>query len=70
MVSIDIVAVVLVLAAVLDAINDRYVRLPAPIGMLLGIARARHCCWPPAISRCICIVIGPIRNALSGRPAP
>jgi monovalent cation:H+ antiporter, CPA1 family len=36
MASIDIVAMVLVLAALLGAINDRYVRLPAPIGMLLG----------------------------------
>jgi len=36
MVSIDIVAIVLLLAALIGAVNDRCVRLPAPIGMLLG----------------------------------
>jgi CPA1 family monovalent cation:H+ antiporter len=36
MVSIDVVAVVLVLAALIGGLNERFVRLPAPIGMLLG----------------------------------
>jgi CPA1 family monovalent cation:H+ antiporter len=36
MVSVDIVAVVLVMAALIGGLNDRFLRLPAPIGMLLG----------------------------------
>ena len=36
MLSVDIVAIVLVLAALIGAINDRFVHLPAPISMLLG----------------------------------
>jgi len=36
MASIDIVAVVLVVAALIGAVNDRWARVPAPIGMLLG----------------------------------
>jgi len=69
MVSIDIVAVVLVLAAALDAINDRYVRLPAPIGMLLGSLVLATLLVAGDVALHL-HVMGPIRDALSGRPAP
>ncbi len=36
MASIDIVAIVLAAAALIGAVNDRWARVPAPIGMLLG----------------------------------
>src|SRR5271166_5881075 len=69
MASIDIVAVVLVLAALLGAINDRYVRLPAPIGMLLGSLVLALLLAGADVALSLHL-LGPIRDALSAADLP
>jgi len=69
MASIDIVAVVLVLAAPLGAINDRYVRLPAPIGMLLGSLVLALLLAGADVALSLHL-LGPIRDALSAADLP
>src|SRR5208282_2794343 len=64
MASIDIVAVVLVLAALLGSINDRYVRLPAPIGMLLGSLVLAALLVAADVALHLHL-LGPIRDALA-----
>src|SRR5271166_2960779 len=64
MVSIDIVAVVLVLAALLGSVNDRYVRLPAPIGMLLGSLVLATLLVAADVTLQL-HVLGPVRDALA-----